>query len=65
MKRLVLKIFLVMLMILPFASVHAINLDNDGPHILADYMPESTEFFAASRVGADFIAELDAIRISR
>jgi len=63
MKRLVLKFFLVMLMILPFTPVHAINLDNDGPHNLADFMPESIEVYAASRIGADFIAELDAISI--
>ncbi len=63
MKRLVLKLFLVVLMVMPFASVHAINLDTDGPHILADLMPESVEIYTASRVGADFVAELDAISI--
>jgi hypothetical protein len=61
MKRWMLIIFLVVLMVVPFTSVHAINLNNESPHILADFMPDSTAIFAGTRIGADFVAELDAI----
>ena len=64
MKRWILIIVLVMMSLVPFTSVHALNLDMDSPHILADFMPETTGVFVASRVGADFIAELDTISAS-
>ena len=54
-------LMLVLLMIMPFSTVFAINLDGEGPHILAKMMPASTEMFGATRIGEDFIAELDAI----
>ena len=64
MKRWIVMLVLVIFTIVPFTSVHAFNLDTESPHILADFMPEETGVFAASRVGADFIAELDAITVA-
>jgi len=64
MKRWMLMIVLVILTLMPFTSVHAINLDTESPHILADFMPDSAGLFVASRVGADFIAELDEITVA-
>lgn len=61
MKRLFLIIMLMMLVVAPLSMVSAFNPDEPGPHVMAELMPDSTEIFAATRIGADFIAELDAI----
>lgn len=64
MKRLIVLVFLVMMVVAPLSTVNAINLGEDSPHILADYMPNTVDFFAGSRIGEDFIAELDAISLA-
>jgi|GEM_PF-1690118 len=64
MKRLLFIVFAVMMVVAPLSTVNAINLDQDSPHILAEVMPEGVDFFAGTRIGEDFIAELDAISLA-
>ncbi len=64
MKRILLVSFMVMMLVVPFTTVNAINLDMESPHILAEYMPDSVDIFVGTRIGEDFIAELDAISLA-
>jgi len=64
MKRFLLIAVALLMMIVPFSSVNAINLDMDSPHLLAEWMPDTTDVFIGSRIGEDFVEELDAISLS-
>lgn len=61
MKRSFLMIFILVMIVIPFSTVSAFNPDQPGPHVMADLMPDTVEIFAATRIGEDFIQELDAI----
>lgn len=61
MKRFLITLLFVILMIVPFSTVSAINLDEAGPHVMAEFMPDTTAIFGTSRIGTDFIEELDGI----
>lgn len=64
MKHIRLFVILAFLVVTPLQLVHAFNPDVDSPHVLAGSMPDSTEVFAATRIGSDYIAELDAILLA-
>lgn len=64
MKYLRFIILLGLFAVMPFSVIHAINLNVESPHVMAETMPDSTELFFASRIGAGWIAELDAILVS-
>ncbi len=64
MKRLLFLAFALLMVIAPLSSVNALDLGSEGPHVLAEFMPESVDFFLGTRIGEDFIAELDAISLA-
>ena len=50
--------------VMPLSVIHAIDLNIESPHVMAETMPDSTELFIASRVGTDWITELDAVLVA-
>lgn len=64
MKHLRMIIMLGLFTLMPFSVIHAIDLDIESPHILAEMMPDSTEIFISSRIGADWMTELDTILLA-
>ena len=64
MKQLRFIILLGLFAVMPFSVIHAIDLNIESPHVMAETMPDSTEIFIASRIGTGWIAELDAVLLA-
>jgi hypothetical protein len=64
MKKLRFIILLGLFTVMPFSVIHAIDLNIESPHVVAETMPDSTEIFIATRIGSNWIAELDTVLMS-
>lgn len=61
MKRILLSCLGLLIILLSFTVVTAFDPSSEGPQKLAQYMPDTAEFYAATRINDDFINEIDRI----
>jgi len=61
MKHFLVRVTLMLALLVPMSASFAYDLDGQNPHHLADYMLDTTDIYMASRIGADYFNQLDAI----